>query len=57
MASYARAADFSLRLRSEAPGSAARGGFLSDGAAWAEEIGEECFTRCVSILDFYHPCE
>ena len=61
VASYAPAAAFSLLLRSEARrrgvGSAAQVVFLSDGAAWAEEIGAECFTGCVSILDFYHACE
>jgi hypothetical protein len=61
VASYAPAADFSLLLRAEARrrgvGSAAQVVFLSDGAAWAEEIGAECFTGCVSILDFYHACE
>lgn len=61
VASYAPSADFSLLLRAEARrrgvGAATQVVFLSDGAAWAEEIGEECFTGCVSILDFYHACE
>jgi hypothetical protein len=61
VASYAPAADFSLLLRAEARrrgvGSATEVVFLSDGAAWAEEIGAECFTGCTSILDFYHASE
>lgn len=61
VASYAPAADFSLMLRAEARrrgvGAATHVVFLSDGAAWAEEIGAECFTGCTSILDFYHACE
>lgn len=61
VASYAPAADFSLHLRAEARrrgvGAAAQVVFLSDGAAWAEDIGAECFTGSVSILDFYHACE
>ena len=31
--------------------------FLSDGAAWAEDLAQDCFCGCVSILDFYHACE
>lgn len=61
MASYAPSAEFSLLLRAEARrrgvGAAAQVVFLSDGAAWAEEIGDHCFTGCASILDFYHVCE
>jgi hypothetical protein len=61
VASYAPAAQFSLLLRAEARrrgvGSAAQVVFLSDGAAWAEDIAEQCFAGCVSILDFYHACE
>lgn len=61
VASYAPAAEFSLLLRAEARrrgvGAAAQVVFLSDGAAWAEEIGDNCFTGCTSILDFYHACE
>ena len=61
VASYAPAAPFSLLLRAEARrrgvGSAAQVVFLSDGAAWAEDIAEQCFAGCVSILDFYHACE
>lgn len=61
VASYAPSAEFSLLLRAEARrrgvGAAAQVVFLSDGAAWAEEIGDHCFTGCTSILDFYHACE
>jgi hypothetical protein len=61
VASYAKAAPFSLLLRAEARrrgvGSATQVVFLSDGAAWAEDIAEQCFAGCVSILDFYHACE
>ena len=31
--------------------------YLSDGAAWAEEIARQCFTGAVSILDFYHAAQ
>lgn len=61
VASYAPSADFSLCLRAEARrrgvGAATQVVFLSDGAAWAEDIGAGCFAGCVSILDFYHACE
>lgn len=61
VSSYAPSAEFSLLLRAEARrrgvGAAAQVVFLSDGAAWAEEIGDSCFTGCASILDFYHACE
>ena len=61
VASYAKAAPFSLLLRAEARrrgvGCATQVVFLSDGAAWAEDIAEQCFAGCVSILDFYHSCE
>lgn len=61
VASYAPAAQFSLLVRDEARrrgvGCAAEVIFLSDGAAWAEEMAEQCFAGCVSILDFYHACE
>lgn len=61
VASYAPAAQFSLLLRAEARrrgvACAAQVIFLSDGAAWAEEIAGQCFAGCVSILDFYHACE
>lgn len=61
VASYASADEFSLLLRAEARrrgvGSAAQVIFLSDGAAWAEDIARQCFAGCVSILDFYHACE
>ncbi len=61
VASFAQAEPFSLLLRAEARrrgvGGASQVVFLSDGAAWAEEIAEQCFAGCVSILDFYHACE
>ena len=61
VASYAKAEPFSRLLRAEARrrgvGCARQVIFLSDGAAWAEEIAEQCFAGCVSILDFYHACE
>lgn len=61
VASYAPAASFSLLLRAEARrrgvGSAGQVIFLSDGAAWTENIGQQCFAGGVSILDFYHACE
>lgn len=59
--SYEPAAEFSLLLRAEARrrgvGCAAQVVFLSDGAAWAEDIARTCFAGSVSILDFYHACE
>lgn len=61
VASYAASAEFSLLLRDEARrrgvGSAGQVVFLSDGAAWAEDIASECFAGSVSILDFYHASE
>jgi len=58
---YAPAAEFSLLLRAEARrrgvGCAAQVVFLSNGAAWAEDIAGSCFAGCVSILDFYQACE
>lgn len=58
IASYAPSAEFSLLLRAEARrrgvGAAAQVIFLSDGAAWAEDLAEQCFSGSVSILDFYH---
>lgn len=61
VASYAPSSEFSLLLRAEARrrgvGSARQVVFLSDGAAWAEEIAEQCFAGCVSVLDFYHASE
>ena len=61
VASYASAGEFSLLLRHEARrrgvGRAARVIFLSDGAAWAEDLASDCFAGCVSILDFYHASE
>jgi hypothetical protein len=61
VATYAKAAPFSLLLRAEARrrgvGCATQVVFLSDGAAWAEDLAEQCFAGCVSILDFYHACQ
>jgi transposase len=61
LGSYRSASEFALLLRQEARrrsvGSAQQVIFLSDGAAWAEGIGENCFATAVSILDFYHACE
>lgn len=61
VASYAPASAFSLLLRAEARrrgvGHADQVIFLSDGAAWAEDIAPECFAGSVSILDFYHASE
>ncbi|MFM7805925.1 MAG: ISKra4 family transposase [Verrucomicrobiota bacterium] len=61
VASYAPSSEFSLLLRAEARrrgvGSAQQVVFLSDGAAWAEDIAADCFAGCVSILDFYHASE
>jgi hypothetical protein len=61
VASYAPAAEFSLQLRAEGRrrglGRAVQVVFLSDGAQWAEDIGQDCFAGAVSILDFYHASE
>jgi hypothetical protein len=61
VASYAPSGEFSLLLRAEARrrgvGNADQVIFLSDGAAWAEDVAPECFAGSVSILDFYHACE
>lgn len=61
IASYAPSNQFSLLLRAEARrrgvSQAAQVIFLSDGAAWAEDIAPQCFAGSVSILDFYHACE
>jgi hypothetical protein len=61
VASYDSAAEFSILLREEARrrglGSAAQVVFLSDGAAWAEDIASKCLAGSVSILDFYHVSE
>lgn len=58
---FQNAHDFGLLLRQEARrraiGAAKQVIFLSDGAAWAEEIPRQCFTGAVSILDFYHAAE
>jgi hypothetical protein len=59
--SYESADEFAQLLRQEARrrsiGTAQQVVFLSDGAAWAEGIGEDCFAGAVSILDYYHACE
>ncbi len=59
--SFQSGQEFGLLLRQEARrravGAAQQVVFLSDGAAWAEEIGRQCFTGAVSILDFYHAAE
>lgn len=52
---------FALLLRDEARrravGAARQVIFLSDGAAWTEEIARQCFAGAVSILDFYHAAQ
>jgi hypothetical protein len=59
--SFQNAQEFGLRLRQEARrravGAAEQVVFLSDGAAWTEEISRQCFAGAVSILDFYHAAE
>ncbi len=61
VATYESSQEFSLLLRAEARrrgvGKAQQVVFLSDGAAWAEDLAQDCFHGCVSILDFYHACE
>src|SRR5262249_34493842 len=56
--SFQNAQEFGLLLRQEARrravGAAKQVVFLSDGAAWTEEIARQCFAGAVSILDFYH---
>jgi len=58
---FQNAHDFGLLLRDEARrravGAAQQVIFLSDGAAWAEEIPRQCFAGAVSILDFYHAAQ
>lgn len=60
-ASYAPAGEFAHWLRAEARrrgvGSAGPVVFLSDGAAWAEDLGDRCFAGAVSLLDFYHAAQ
>src|SRR5262245_2533756 len=59
--SFQNAQEFGLLLRQEARrravGVAKQVVFLSDGAAWTEEIPRQCFAGAVSILDFYHAAE
>jgi hypothetical protein len=61
VASYQPAEPFSRLLRAEARrrgvGCATQVVFLSDGAAWCEDIAVQCFAGSVSILDFYHACQ
>lgn len=61
VASFQSAHEFGLLLRDEARrraiGAAGQVIFLSDGAAWAEEIPRQCFAGAVSILDFYHAAQ
>jgi hypothetical protein len=59
--SFQNAQEFGLLLRDEARrravGAAKQVVFLSDGAAWTEEIPRQCFAGAVSILDFYHAAQ
>jgi len=59
--SFQSAEVFALLLRDEARrravGAAQQVIFLSDGAAWTEEIARQCFAGAVSILDFYHAAQ
>ena len=61
VATYESSQEFALLLRAEARrrgvGKAQQVVFLSDGAAWAEDLAKDCFHGCVSILDLYHVCE
>jgi hypothetical protein len=58
---FENAQDFALVLRQEGirrgVGKAEQVVFLSDGAAWTEELQRQNFARAVSILDFYHAAE
>jgi hypothetical protein len=58
---FDKAQDFALVLRQEAMrrgvGKAQQVVFLSDGAAWTEELQRQNFVQAVSILDFYHGAE
>lgn len=58
---FQNAQEFGLLLRQEARrravGAAKQVVFISDGAAWTEEIPRQCFAGAVSILDFYHAAE
>ncbi len=59
--SFDKAEDFALILRQDAQrrgvALAQQAVFLSDGAAWTEEIQRQNFSEAVSILDFYHAAE
>lgn len=56
-----KAQDFGLLLREEGirrgVGSAQQVVYLSDGAAWTEEVQRQNFPGAVSILDFYHAAQ
>jgi len=58
---FESAQDFGLVLRQEGMrrgvGKAQQVVFLSDGAAWTEELQRQNFAEAVSILDFYHAAE
>jgi hypothetical protein len=58
---FENAQDFALVLRQEGMrrgvGNAQQVVFLSDGAAWTEELQRQNFAGAVSILDFYHGAE
>jgi hypothetical protein len=61
LASFDRVEDFAPQLRQEAirrgVGQAGQVVFLSDGAAWTEELQRQNFPNATSILDFYHAAE
>ncbi len=61
LASFESVEDFAPQLRQEAirrgVGQAGQVVFLSDGAAWTEELQRQNFPNAVSILDFYHAAE
>jgi hypothetical protein len=61
LASFESVEQFAPQLRQEAirrgVGQAEQVVFLSDGAAWTEELQRQNFPNAVSILDFYHAAE